>query len=77
MKFKCGLTKEEAEQKRLEIIEDRETWKTKFAWLPVQIEPGVCVWWEDYEIRELLVDPNYPIRYPFAWITQRRLKEVS
>jgi hypothetical protein len=49
MKFKCGKTL--AEQKAAEAKEKvaeaaRREWHSWFAWHPVNVAPGVCVWLE-------------------------------
>lgn len=52
MKFKCGLTEaEEKAEKRRKVEKFKQyviNGKRKFAWLPVTIRKGRCVWLEFY-----------------------------
>lgn len=51
MRFKCGLTDEEKARRQHERYRQRHTWRRKFAWFPLTIAPGICIWLEQYETR--------------------------
>lgn len=46
MKFKCGQSLATIFTKRYERLRNWHTW---FAWYPVRIADGICVWWEYVE----------------------------
>lgn len=53
MKFDCGLTKLDKMKRKVMIY---KSWRTKFAWFPVQVDNNDCRWLELVEYR-----------YPEAW----------
>ena len=91
MRFKCGLTEEELYQREKDKFEKmcqwyRENinvWKRKFAWLPVEIEPGTCVWLEPYEVKVKFNEEHRYLKsthtrlnaHCFTHMTTKRLKQ--
>lgn len=47
MRFKCGPTRAEGEAELKRLL----SWQPTFAWLPVEVGEGVCVWLERVEQR--------------------------
>lgn len=66
MIFKCGLTLEEEQQEHIEDVERFKQWalngQVVFAWFPVTIKQGRCVWLEKVKkfprVRFLRVSDN-------------------
>ena len=79
MRFNCGLTKEELEA----WLNSRCDWHKKFAWFPVRIRSGLCVWLEHYEAKysewKLWYDDYWPFGFGgFDWrISGLELREVN
>jgi len=51
MRFNCDALKEWVESKDIRRYEKLTKWRKKFAWIPVKICKGCCVWLEFYEVK--------------------------
>ena len=77
MIFKCGLTQEELDAKKLaeELhITAMKEWHDHFAWLPVEVEKGKCVWLESIERRAVCFRKSYGVIRPSLWEYREKAK---
>lgn len=56
MRFNCDYFKNIQDQRYLEYIAESSKWRKWFAWYPVKIRPGLCVWLEIIERRSYFAD---------------------
>lgn len=49
MRFNCGLSYKEKEDRLFKKAQPLRKWHSWFAWWPIRVETGQCVWLEKIE----------------------------
>ena len=73
MIYNCDMRKEKKAERLADDICQRAKWHRRFAWLPVKLYRGTCVWLEFYEIR---AEVQWPSGYSTEYTPGRPFSEA-